>query len=163
MSENRVSIQFTPEQLAAIEGAVNTISNILAPVCVTLTPDQRRQILKMGPSSEPIVNAANLCAQQNPQFVPSFVDAAELNKDVTVVNELTKISNIIAPIVQMVDDTRMLAGSEAMTASLPIYGSVKIAAKNNIAGAEVAYKILKDLLPQIKRKNANTTQAAEAS
>lgn len=163
MSENRVSIQFTQEQIAVIEGAVNTIKGILNPICITLTPDQRQQIVKMGPASVPIVNSANMCAQQNPQFVPSFVDSAELNKDVVAVNDLTKIANLIAPVVQMIDDTKMLAGSEAMTASLPIYGSVKMAAKNNVAGAEIAYKALKDLLPQIKRKNTNTSETAQAS
>jgi hypothetical protein len=41
----------------------------------------------------------------------------------------------------------MLAGSEAMVASLPIYQSAKLVAKNNVSGAEVIYNILKELFP----------------
>jgi hypothetical protein len=108
------------------------------------------------------VNSVNAHAQQSPQFVPSFIDAAELNKDVVAVNELSKINNLTAKIVQLLDDTVMLAGSEAMVASLPIYHSIKIAAKSNVPGAEVIYNIMKALLPQFKRKSVNSAEVATA-
>jgi hypothetical protein len=158
MSENRVSISLSPEQITRIEDALNTVLAELQPICITLTPGQRQQILKMGPATIPFVNSVNAHSQQSPQFVPSFIDVTELNKDVVAVNVLSKISILTAKIIQLLEDTVMLAGSEAMVASLPIYHSVKIAAKSNVPGAEVIYNILKALLPQFKRKSASTAE-----
>ena len=111
----------------------------------------------MGPGSVPFVSAVNMHIKQNQQFVPSFVDAVELDKDVIAVNELSKIDNLLAPLVQLVEDTTMLAGSEAIVASFSVYGLVKNAAKSNIPGAEVIYNSLKDLLPQVGRKKGTVT------
>jgi hypothetical protein len=163
MSENRVSISMPQEQNESIVKAFTTVLDILTPICVTLTPEQRQQILKMGPATIPFVNAVNSHAQQNPQFVPSYIDAVELNKDVVAVKELTMIYNLLAKIVQLLEDTIMLAGSEAMVASLPIYQSVKLAAKNNVPGAEVIYNVLKELLPQFKRKTSGSPEVTAAS
>jgi hypothetical protein len=163
MSENRVSISMSQEQIGTVLSALNTVHGMLAPICVTLTPDQRQQILKMGPATIPFVNAVSSNTQQNPQFIPSYVDAAELVKDVTAVKDLTTISNMLAKIVQLLDDTIMLAGSEAMVASLPIYQTIKLAAKNNVPGAEVVYNVLKELLPQFKRKASGSPEVTVAS
>jgi 3-methyladenine DNA glycosylase AlkC len=54
----------------------------------------------------------------------------------------------------------MLAGSEAMVASLPISHSIKIAAKSTAPGAEVIYNNMKGLIPQFKRKSVNSTEVA---
>ncbi|HEX2959431.1 MAG TPA: hypothetical protein VHO70_21535 [Chitinispirillaceae bacterium] len=65
-------------------------------------------------------------------FVPSFIDAEKQNNNVLAVKDLSKINNLTAKIVQLLDDTVMLAGSEAMVASQPIYHF--IAAKSNFSG-----------------------------
>ncbi|HEX2955953.1 MAG TPA: hypothetical protein VHO70_03950 [Chitinispirillaceae bacterium] len=163
MSENRVSFSLTQEQIERIMNAFNSVLEILTPICVTLTPLQKQQILKMGPATIPFVNAVNLHAQQCPQFVPSYIDAAELNKDVIAVKDLTMMYNLLAKIMQLLEDTIMLAGSEAMVASLPFYQSVKVAAKNNAPGAEVIYNLLKELLPQFRRKSSGSPEVTAAS
>jgi len=44
---------------------------------------------------------------------------------------------------RMMEDTIMLAGSEALEASLVVYTSIKIAAKNNVGGAQEAFNDMK--------------------
>jgi hypothetical protein len=53
-----------------------------------------------------------------------------------------------------IDDTVMVAGSEAYQASLIFYNAVKVAAAQNIPGAREVYDDLKARFPSIKRKTS---------
>jgi hypothetical protein len=54
-----------------------------------------------------------------------------------------------------VDDTTMLAGSEAYQAALVFYNSVKTAATHDVSGAKAVYDELKKRFPGGKRKSAD--------
>lgn len=51
MSQNLLSLQFTDQQLAAIDAALTSLESALSGL-IALTPDQRRAMTKMGPKSE---------------------------------------------------------------------------------------------------------------
>jgi hypothetical protein len=51
-----------------------------------------------------------------------------------------------------IDDTVMVAGSEAYQAALVFYNAVKAAAAQDIPGAKEVYSDLKARFPSIKRK-----------
>jgi hypothetical protein len=51
-----------------------------------------------------------------------------------------------------IDDTEMIAGSEAYQAALAFYNSVKAAAAQDIPGAKEVYADLKTRFPRVKRK-----------
>jgi hypothetical protein len=55
-----------------------------------------------------------------------------------------------------VDDTEMIAGSEAYQAALVFYKSVKVAAAQDIPGAKAVYDELKTRFPGGKRKSGET-------
>jgi hypothetical protein len=55
-----------------------------------------------------------------------------------------------------VDDTKMIAGSEAYQATLVFYKSVKVAAAQDIPGAKVVYDELKTRFPGSKRRSGET-------
>jgi hypothetical protein len=62
-----------------------------------------------------------------------------------------------------VDDTTMVAGSEAYQFALIFYNSVKMAARQDIPGAKAIYGELKKRFPGPKRKSAgNDGSNAEA-
>jgi hypothetical protein len=52
-----------------------------------------------------------------------------------------------------IDDTVMVAGSEAYQAALVFYNAVKAAAAQDIPGAKGVYDDLKARFPRVKRKN----------
>jgi hypothetical protein len=53
-----------------------------------------------------------------------------------------------------VDDTEMVAGSEAYQSALVFYNSVKMAARQDISGDKAVYEELKKRFPGGKRKPA---------
>jgi len=161
MAENRVSISLTPEQNQQIVAAISQLTSALTPICVSLTAEERQRLLKMGPASVAFVAAAGMHAQQHPEFVPSFVDVPEFLKDVKTVEDFTKLENLLGPVMQLLTDTMLLAGSEAYNSGLMVYGNIQSAAKNRVAGAESILNDLKGKLPQAKsRKKAEPQIAA---
>lgn len=141
--ENRISIAIPPADLQAVQQALATIQTILAPYVVALTPEDRKKVLKMGDSSEPFVSKAMDYATSDPQFLPPFMQAAEMKKDWDAVVDLLPTFRTVQQLDDNLSDTVMLAGSEAYEAALAYYASVKMAAKMNIPGAKAIYEDLK--------------------
>jgi len=142
--ENRVSIQITPEDQQAIEGALDTLKTKLQPYLHSLTPKDRKELPKMNDRSVAFVNKSLEYAESNTALVPAFVDVAELRKDLEAVENLTQFRRQVEEIFTLLDDTVMLAGSEAYVASLAFYNSVKLGARMNIPGAKPVYEDLRE-------------------
>lgn len=75
----------------------------------------------------------------NPEFLPAFVDVAEMLKDFTGFNVLNGFLRPLQQITRNLDDTATLCGSEAILASLAYYNSVKQAVKMNVPKASAIY------------------------
>ncbi len=98
----------------------------------------------MGDGSIPFVTDTLAYATSNPQFAPAYISVPELQKDVEAVQTLTSIFRKVEDLHRKLEDTIMLAGSEAYVAALAFYNSVKLAAKMNVSGAEPIYNDLKE-------------------
>ncbi len=147
-AENRVSIAISPEDQAAINSAIGTIKTKLTPHLIALRPDERKELPKMSDKTIPFVNKVLSYASSNPEFLPPFVQQVELNKDVNAVNTLNSVLKQLEQITDGIDDTMMLAGSEAYIASLSYYNSVKQGAKMNVPNAKIIFDDLKARFPQ---------------
>jgi len=135
-SDNRISITIAPEVKTAIDASVADLKTKLQPYIIALTPDERHSLPKMSDKSIAFVNKALNYAASNPEFVPPFLDLNEMTKDISAVETLNGIANALAQITTGLDDTIMLAGSEAYVASLSYYNSVKQAVKRDIPNAK---------------------------
>ncbi len=135
-TRNVISISLTPEEQAQIKQALDTLSALLKPHLMALTPAQRQALPKMGENRVTFVNKVVDYGASNPQFVPAFMDVPELRRDYEAVEQLTPFLRTIHQLESNLSDTVMMAGSEAYTASLQYYNSVKMAASMNIPGAK---------------------------
>lgn len=141
--ENRVSIELTAEDRQAVDEALNTLKTKLQPYLQSLTAQDRKELPKMSDGTTPFVSKALEYAEDNTSFVPAFVSVPELKKDVTAVNDLKQYLRKVEELRNLLDDTVMLAGSEAYVASLAFYNSIKLGARMNIPGAKPIYEDLK--------------------
>ena len=116
---------------------------VLQPYLIALTPEQRKTLPKMSDGNLPFVQDCLQFSVSNAQFAPPFLDVSELKKDVEVVQVLNPMDNLAVTLASLLNDTMMLAGSEAYVAALAYYNSVKLANKMNIPGAKVIYETLK--------------------
>lgn len=154
---NVISIQIPPEDLQAAEDALKLAASKLAPYLIALTPEERRTIPKMSDGSEPFVLKVMDYATADSKFAPPYMDVPEMKKDLDAVLQLKPLLNLATALQSNLDDTTMLAGSEAYVAALSYYNSVKMAAKMNVPGAKTIYEdLFKRFQKQGQRSNKST-------
>ena len=139
---NRISLVLPPEEVEQVKQLLIQIGQILAPRLINLTPDERIQLPKMGEKSIPFVTKGLEYLRIPGTPVPPYVNGEELEIDLNAFETLRQIRQIAQPIVDMLDDTMLLSGSEAYVAVLAFYTYLKGAAKMNVPGAKT---ILDDL------------------
>ncbi len=153
--ENRISITINEEATAKITGAIATIEQQL-PNLINLTKEERHELPKMGDKTIAFVTKTLEYAKQNPQVVPSFLDVTEFEKDVVAVTNLNKVLIPLQQLVEKLDDSTLLAGSEAYTAALIFYSAVKGAAKAGVPGMKGVNDDLQSRFT-IKRSKSTTS------
>lgn len=159
MISNRISVAITPETIADINDKLNELKSLLAPYLVVLTKEERHDLPKMSEKSLSFVSKVNDYCISNPEMVPAFLEATELDKDFTTVSSLNPVLNIISQLQNNLDDTLLLAGSEAFSASLMFYGNSQLAAKNGMPNAKTIVEDLKARFPG--RSKAKQSPAQE--
>lgn len=130
---NNVSIVISKEVADSILKSIADIRSNL-PKLITLTSEERQLLPKMGNKTVAFVSKSFEYAQQNPQVVPKFLDMAEYKKDVDAVNTLFPILVPLQKLVEELDDTIMLAGSEAYASSRTFYSALKNAMNSGETG-----------------------------
>ncbi len=157
--DNQVSASLTAEQIKAMKNNVVSIKNQLN-FLVNLTPQERQSYPKMADKTVAFVSKSLEYGKENPNLVPPYLDFKEFEKDMKLVADLQTILRPLRSLVDAIDDTVLLAGSEAYSAALTFYSSVKIAEKMNVPGISV---ILSDLKQRYPGKSNNTSETDSSS
>ena len=92
------------------------------------------------------------------QFLPVYVEQEQLEVDVNSVEVMNSFYRPLSQIMSGLNDSLLLAGSEALQAALGYYQSVKQAAKMNIPDAKVIYE---DLSQRFDGRGKKVAQPAE--
>lgn len=152
---NKVPFNITEEDRAAIDMSIQTLQTKLLPHLATLSPIERKEMPKMGDKTVGFVLKTQEYCKQNPDLAPGFLDFNKLN---TGINAFEQIRAIYQPLLQITDslwDSLLLSGSEAYSASLMFYNSVKQATKSKIQKAETIYTDLVARFPGRPKKKMN--------
>jgi hypothetical protein len=149
--ENKVKIVLTEEQKTAIAAGLKSLKDTLGPILISLTPTEKRSLLKLGDKSISFVNKCLMYAEQKPEFVPSYIDESEWKIDMQARNDLSPYNAEIQELNSLLLDTITLCGNESFRQSLTYYNSVKQAAKDNVPGAKPIYDELKQQFPNHKK------------
>jgi hypothetical protein len=64
-----------------IKTLLTQVIELLAPYTIALTPAERHELPKMGEKTLAFVEKAHQFAQQNPAFLPPYLDIAEFGID----------------------------------------------------------------------------------
>ncbi len=140
---NRVNEVIPQAVLDEVTAKLNDCRLVLAPYLLGLTEQERQNLFKMGDKTVATVQKVLSYVKTNPEFAPSYMQTTEFEKDVTVASELTPLHNVALQLASDMDDTRMLAGSEALAEALIYYGSVREASKRGIPQAKPIYDDLR--------------------
>jgi hypothetical protein len=160
---NRISLQMSPDEIAAARGHIAALLEILKPHLIDLDADDRRALPKMGPKTVDFVSRILDSMRANPLLPPEYVDLDELEIDLDAVKLLASFLQPLQQLVDIVEDTMMLAGSEALGAGLACYHGTKMAARMKVHGAGVVFDSLRPHFAKSRRLVASTGSPAEAS
>lgn len=129
--------------ITEVQTHLDAIKKILTPYLLSLTPNERKSMLRMADKTVAFVQKTTEYASTNASFVPAFVDLAELKQDTAGMTALTPLRQQFEQLSLDTDSTVMMAGSEAYGNSLTIYNNIKFLAKNKQPGAQAAFDDLK--------------------
>jgi hypothetical protein len=137
MKENQ-HVQAIPSTvLTQAQTKIDEAAALLAPYLLALTPAERREVPKMGEKTISFVEKAYDFAQKNPALVPAYLSLDAFGVDFGDAHGLWTLLNTVQQLEEGVDDTEMIAGSEAYQAALVFYKSVKMAAAQDVPGAKL--------------------------
>ena len=154
-TQNQISVEIPDAVITSVVRKLGECKTELAPFMQGLTAEERRDLFKMGDKTVATVQKTQSYVETNPEFIPAYMDVREFNRDVTVVNQLKPIEDLVSQLGVDISDTRMLAGSEALQQSLLYYGQVREADSKGVPSSSAIYE---DLQPRFSRKRARPSQ-----
>ena len=148
-TQNQINVEIPNEVIDSVTKKLSECKEELAPYMQGLTAEERRDLFKMGDKTVATVQKTQSYVETDPEFIPNYMDVREFNSDVTVVNQLKPIEDLVQQLGVDVSDTRMLAGSEALQQALFYYGQVREADSKGVPSSRAIYE---DLQPRFSRK-----------
>ena len=96
----------------------------------------------MGDKTIAFVQKAFEYAEKNPALMPTYLDLVEAKNDFALAQDLNGILQQVNTVQRAIEDTMMVAGSEAYDAALIFYNSIKATSRGNVPGTEAIYNDL---------------------
>jgi hypothetical protein len=146
LSNNRVNITATPAQVTEVKTAFQTILNNF-PFLVGLTAEERKSLQTIDVGNKVFTEDALNAAVNNKALVPAYVSVEALQNDFALFIQLDEISGMANQLCQRLEDTKMLAGSEAYQVALTLYRAFGTAANAGEPGAATVVEQLKKRFP----------------
>lgn len=101
------------------------------PFLVDLDADDMATLPKLGDKSLAFVHRTLQLAQQDDSFLPRNFDVAEFARDLALYEALGSLITRLTQLLELIKDTRTLAGSDAYLAGLDVYHAAKRAGKGS--------------------------------
>ena len=142
LTNNRLNITATPVQIAAVKTALQTIQSNL-PFLIGLTVDERIALPAIDVNNKAFTEDAINAGINNATLVPSYVSVPNMQNDMTLFTQLDEITALVRQLLEKLEDTQLLAGSEAYVSALTLYKLFGSAADAGVAGADAIVAQLK--------------------
>lgn len=130
MTQNRISLHLSADDLTAIEGAIDTLEHRLNGL-IGLSPDERRELTKMGDKSEAFCRQAVVTLGKHPDVLPRNFNVDEYRADLIALDALRPVMARLQRVYDRLVDSEMALGSDLMVASLEGYAHLKVAGKGD--------------------------------
>jgi hypothetical protein len=152
--QNKIDATLSTVDRDKVLQAVDQI-NALLPFLINLTPEERRELPRMGDKSRAFVQASLALAEQDDSFLPRSFDVAEMRQDEDLYNAMTSISTVLTILFEKLGDTMLLTGSDLYVASLEVYDAAKRKGGSDTGGLDQLIGALGQRFARRSRKPAN--------
>lgn len=142
LANNRIDIVMSNEQVQAVKNAFKTIQENM-PFLLGLTVDERVALPKINVSNKAFTEDAIHAIVNNAELLPSYIKVEAMKNDLNLFMQLDELTGIARQLVEKMEDTQMLAGSEAYVSALAAYKLFGAAAESGLLGSDAIYDSLK--------------------
>ena len=144
MSVNRISLEITDAQKAAVSAATTELATAIKEFNVVISRDELKSFQTIGDTRLPFVEKVAQYAASNPEFLQPNADVPEFRKDLKTFKDAREMVRPVRQIVDNLEATMRVGGGEALKFSRDFYASLQLHAKMGVPGAQT---ILDDLRP----------------
>jgi hypothetical protein len=148
---NKISASFSEAEKKAVMLKIEAIRADMS-FLTNLTAVERKKLRKMGPKSVAYVQQCLAGAKAFPNELKKSFDTPELEKDYNLIFNLLDVQVACQSLLELIDDTMMAGGIDAMEASDEVYASLKSSAKGNASVKAMVEKISERFKGQGKKK-----------
>lgn len=149
---NKISTQFSDEDLSAVLQAMDTIRQKL-PFLVKLSAGEKKTTAMLDDGRAPFATKALDYASREPSICPNPLLLEEAELDRNLYTKLQTVDRELSRLSEMVSDTKMLAGAEFYEFARVVYKMAKISDSLGIPGT----KSIVDDLGKLYAANGSST------
>ncbi len=142
LNNNRVNTIATAAQITAAKSAIQAVNTNL-PFLVGLTTDERIALPAIDVNNKAFTEDAINSAVNNATLLPSYISVSAMQNDLTLFNQLDELIVLVKQTLEKLEDTQLLAGSEAYTSGLMLYKLFGAAAEAGMPGSDAVYNQLR--------------------
>ncbi|MCG8307236.1 MAG: hypothetical protein MI975_07565 [Cytophagales bacterium] len=121
---NLISTSIPEKDLSEVLSAINFINDKL-PELVSLSKEEAIALPKMSKNTIEFVVENLKEAETHPELVPEDIEIEEVKKDVELIKSIQKILVPLKNLEKKLEDSALIAGSEAYLPSIAIYNAMK--------------------------------------
>ena len=142
ITENKLNTTITAADLAAISTNIAAINSKLP--AGSLNDEQRMNLKSINVDNKIFVeDAITEMTVNGAGIMPAFLNAANLQNDITLYDQLDTIESGINTLLQRISDLKRIAGDEAYTGGLTVYRIFESANSAGLNQAKQPYEKLK--------------------
>lgn len=139
---NRLNTTMSEADINTVKKFFNSIFDLM-PFLIGLTTDERITLPKISEANKVFVGDSINALVNNAPMLPAYLNVADIKSDLTLYDQLDELEGLALQLVEKIQDTRMLCGSEAYASSLAAYRLFEAAASAGLPGADSIYGALK--------------------
>ena len=139
---NRLNTVMKDAEITAVKNSIKDIYGNM-PFLIGLTTDERVTLPKISENNKVFVGDSINALANNAPMLPLYLNVVDIKNDLTLYEQLDELEMLALQLVEKIQDTRMLCGSEAYVSSLAAYRMFEAAALAGIPGADAIYDMLK--------------------
>ena len=143
LTNNRIDTVMTSAQITDVKNAIDTINSALS-FSVSLTTEERASLPKISVANKSFTEDAINALANNASIFPAYLDVKLMQNDLKLYQQLDELAIMLRQTLELIEDTRILAGSEAYVAALSVYKLVGAAASAGVQGTDTIYEQLRE-------------------
>jgi len=143
LNNNRINTTLTAEQISGVKTAIQSIHSQL-PMLTGLTVEERVNLPKINVANKAFTEDAINAITNNAEMLPSFLKIEHMQTDLKLFTQIDELTGLVRQLLEKLEDTQMLAGSEAYVSALTGYKLFSAAAEAGIPGSDSIYDSLKE-------------------